>query len=110
MRQECLSEYRMSGLSDSDPCRADRLLGDHAPLRRPRRVRRRRRDREREPGIPSVPAVLRAELLVGLEIDVALQFPERDDVSQLRTDAGHPGLEAADPVAGAAVARELLVG
>src|SRR4051794_15053011 len=91
-------------------CRADRLLHDHASLRRRRRARRRRRDREREPRIPAVRAVLRAEFLVGLEIDVALQLAERDEISELRTDGGHAGLEAADPVTGTAVARELLIG
>ncbi len=46
---------------------------------------------------------------VGFLIDIALHATDREKVSDLRTDAGDPRLETADMVAGAAVARQLIV-
>src|SRR5262245_63334361 len=54
--------------------------------------------------------MLRAPFLVALEVEEALQVAERDDVADLRAQPEHPRLEAADLVAGAAVAADLLIG
>src|SRR5215510_3569188 len=80
-------------------------------LRRCCRLLLRRRDREGEPDVPALRPVLGAEFLVALEVQIALKLgAERNDVADLRADAEHLRLEAADPVAGPAVAGELLVG
>ena len=66
-------------------------------------------DRERHPGVPPLRAVLGGKFLVALEVEIALHRAHRQDESDLRPDTGDPRLEAADPVADAAVATELLV-
>jgi hypothetical protein len=53
--------------------------------------------------------VRRVELPIGFEVHIALQIAERDDVSDLRPDADYLRLEATYPIAGAAVATELIV-
>src|SRR5438552_18931253 len=85
-----------------------KLFRDHSPRRRARRGGG-RGDRERDPGIPAGGAVLRSEFAVVLQIEIALQVADRKDESELRPDADHLRLKAADPVAGAAVAADLLV-
>src|SRR5215468_5029397 len=94
-----------------------RFLGQNRPypsacgLLHVGRLRRSRRDREGEPHVPALGAVLGLELPVALEVQIALiVLVQRDDVADLRPDAEHPRLEAADAVARAAVTGELLVG
>src|SRR6266508_711236 len=84
------------------------LFRDHSSRRGARSLFR-RRDHEGDPGIPAIGAILRGELLVALQIDVALQVTDRKDEAELRADADHLRLEAADPIAGTAVATDLLV-
>src|SRR5262245_25566371 len=68
------------------------------------------REYEGGPYVPTLGSVVGAELFVTFEIEVALMFcAYRKDVSDLRPHAEDPGLEAADPVARPAVARDLLV-
>jgi len=51
-----------------------------------------------------------AEFHVGLGVEIGvIVLVEQQDIADLRTDAVHARLEAADPVAGAAVAGKLLV-
>src|SRR5215469_4188826 len=72
-------------------------------------ARRSRRYRERNLHIPAVGAVLRSEFAVCLEVDVALiLLTDRKNVAYLRPDTRHPRLEATDPIAGPAVARDLI--
>src|SRR5262249_44871298 len=50
------------------------------------------------------------EFAIGLQIDIPLHLvSDREEVAELRTDANHPRLEAADAIAGAAVAADLLI-
>src|SRR5262245_56631298 len=87
------------------------LLRDSRLGLRRRLARRRRRDREREPHVPALRAMLGAELLVALEVPVALKLgAERYNVADLRPDPEHLRLEAADPVTRSAVAGDLPVG
>src|SRR5215510_3308044 len=52
----------------------------------------------------------RVEFLVALQVDVALVVvTDLEDVPDLRSDADDPRFEATDPVATAAVARDLVV-
>src|SRR4029453_8529825 len=88
--------------------RSDLSFRDHSSRRGARSLFR-RRDHEGDPGIPAVGAILRGELLVALQIDVALQVTDRKDEAQLRADADHLRLKAAHPIAGAAVAPNLLL-
>src|SRR5215469_11801871 len=67
------------------------------------------RDRKGKPHVPAVGPMGGIEFPVGLEIEIALQVAHRNDVADLRTDAQDAGLEAADPVAAAAVAGKLVV-
>src|SRR6195256_4828556 len=55
--------------------------------------------------------MLGAELLVALQVEIGLmRGAERQNVAELRPDAEDARLEASNPIAGAAVAGELLVG
>src|SRR3954464_5096539 len=71
-----------------------------------RRAGRRRRDGEGDPGIPATGTILCGKLSVSLEIEIALHVTDRKKESDLGTDANHLGLEAADTVAGTAVAAD----
>ena len=53
--------------------------------------------------------MLGGELLVDLQIEIALQVADRKDEADLRTEADNTRLEGAEGVAGAAVAGELLI-
>ncbi len=48
------------------------------------------------------------ELKVGLQVQVSLHVSDGKKVSELRPDAGDTRLEATDPVAGPAVAGDLI--
>src|SRR5258706_4228400 len=84
------------------------LFGDHSSCWVARRLFR-RRDHECDPCIPAIGPVCRVELRIGFEVHIALQIAERDDVTDLRPDADYLRLEATYPIAGAAVATELIV-
>src|SRR5262245_36110556 len=84
------------------------LFRDHSSRWRGRRGCR-RRDRERDPGVPAVGTILRRELAVILQIEIALQVADRKDEAELRTSPEYLRLEAADAVAGTAVAADLPV-
>src|SRR5262249_7726935 len=85
------------------------LFRDHASRRGTRRLLR-RRDHECDPGVPAVGPVLAGELPVAFEIEITLRgAAQGDDVSELRADADNLRLEAADAIAGAAVATQLSV-
>jgi hypothetical protein len=101
----------------SPPCnllwrvRGAPLLHDPCSWRRSRRFRSGRRERQCEPYVPAFRPVLVAELLVALQVGVALiSFPGWKDVPDLRANPEHARLERAEPCAGAAVAGELLIG
>src|SRR5579871_855586 len=66
-----------------------------------RRCRRRwcRRYHKRHPGIPAIWPILGGELLIGLEIEVALHVADREDEAHLRPDSENLRLEAADTIA-----------
>src|SRR5262249_45725525 len=50
------------------------------------------------------------EFAVGLQVDISLHLvSDREEVADLRPDADHPRLEAADTIARAAVAADLLI-
>src|SRR5262249_54724763 len=87
----------------------DRVLRDHSSRRGARRRCCRWRDRERDPRVPAVGTVLCGKFTVVLQIEIALQVADRKDEAELRADADHLRLEAADPIAGATVATDLLV-
>ena len=53
--------------------------------------------------------VLRGKFAVILQIEIALKVPDRKDEAELRPDADHLRLEAADPVTRAAVTANLFV-
>jgi hypothetical protein len=66
--------------------------------------------RECDPGIPSIGAVLRGKFLVAFDIEVTFcGGTQRNDKPDLGADADHLRLEAADSIAGAAVATDLFV-
>src|SRR5215510_2091764 len=69
----------------------------------------RRRDRECDPRIPAVGTVLRGKFVVVLQIEIALQVADRKDEAELRASPDHLRLKAADAVARAAVAADLLI-
>src|SRR5262249_23605245 len=69
----------------------------------------RRRDRECDPRIPAVGTVLRGKFVVVLQIEIALQVADRKDEAELRASPDHLRLKAADAIAGAAVAADLLI-
>src|SRR6202008_34174 len=74
------------------------------------RWRRRRRKIERQPEIPARRSICIVEFAVGLQVEIALHFVSAwKDVAELRPDADHARLEAADAIARAAVAADLLV-
>jgi len=56
-----------------------------------------------------VGTVLRGKLRVVLQIEIALQVADRKDEAELRANPDHLRLKAADAVAGAAVAADLLI-
>src|SRR5262249_28349467 len=86
-----------------------RLLHDRSSRRGARRLFR-RGDHKRNPGVPAVRPVLVGEFPVAFEIEVALRRgAQRNDHSELRTNADDLRLEAADAIAGATVAADLLV-
>ena len=68
-----------------------------------------RREGEGQPDVPAVGPVRGVELVVPLEVQVALHPAGREKVAELRADAGDTRLEAADVVTRAAVRGELLV-
>ena len=84
------------------------LFRSHQP-RRGRGRWRCRRDHECDPGVPAVRPVLGGEFPVALEIEIALHVADREDEPDLRAEADDLRLEAADPIAVAAVAADLLV-
>src|SRR5262245_24967202 len=85
------------------------LSRDNSSRRGARRLFR-RRDYECDPGVPAVGPVLVGEFPVALEIEVTLRRgAEGNNESELRTHADHLRLEAADAIAGAAVATQLSV-
>src|SRR5262245_21748099 len=63
------------------------------------------RDHERDPGVPSVGPVLVGEFPVAFDIEITLRLDgQGNDEPELRANADHARLEAAHPIAGAAVA------
>src|SRR6476620_2266778 len=68
-----------------------------------------RRDHKSDPGIPAFGPVLSGELLVSLEVQVALHVADREDEPKLRANAENLRLEAADTITRAAVATDFLV-
>src|SRR5215475_11275818 len=102
---------RLRGVNFSwRPLPARWLLHDARPLRLWWFFFLSRRDHECGPHVPAVGPVCRVEFPVALEVHVALiVIAELEDVADLRSDAADPRFEAADPVAGPAVARNLLV-
>src|SRR5260221_14154025 len=70
----------------------------------------RRRDHECDPGVPAVGPVLARQFPVAFEIEVALgRGAQGNNEPDLRAKTDHARLEAADPVASAAIATDLLV-
>ena len=97
------------GVSRNQRPRASALFGDHFSRCGARRLFC-RRDHERDPGIPSVGPVLVGEFPIAFEIEITLRLGSQgNDESELRAGADDLRLEAADAVAGAAVATDLLV-
>src|SRR5262249_6278236 len=85
------------------------LFRDHSSRRSARRLFR-WRDDEGHPGVPAVGPVVVGEFPVAFEIEVALRRgAQGNNDSELRTDADDLRLEAADAIAGATVAADLLV-
>src|SRR5215831_9835095 len=85
------------------------VIPNHSPRRGARRLFR-WRDHECDPGVPAVGPVLVGEFPVAFEIEVTLhRGAHRNDESELRSRADYLRLEAADAVAGAAVASKLSV-
>src|SRR5262245_40540541 len=64
---------------------------------------------ERQPEIPARRPILVGKFAIGFQVQISLQVSDRKNVANLRTNADHPRLEAADSIAGAAVAADLLV-
>src|SRR5215510_16484950 len=68
-----------------------------------------RRDHEGQPRAVTLRPVLDGEVPVGPQVEITLIFfAQREEKSDLRTDAEHASLEIAELCAGAAVAGELL--
>src|SRR5262245_62816469 len=107
-------ERRQSGAPASCAAYAPRpsqpaLLRNH-PSRRGARRLLCRRDHERDPAVPAGGPVLVAEFPVAFEIEVTLRLSgQGNNEAELRTHTNHARLEAAHPIAGAAVAADLLV-
>src|SRR5262249_51192909 len=96
-------------LQRSPACLVVNLFREHSSRRGARRLFR-RRDYECDPGVPSVRSVVVGEFPVAFEIEVALRRgAQRNNDSELRADADDLRLEAANAIAGAAVAADLLV-
>src|SRR5262245_27779162 len=99
--------YRSSTPTDQNQ---PRLLRGHASRCRWGRRLFRRGDHECDPGVPSVGPVLVGKFPVAFEIEVPLRCgAQRNDEPELRANADYPRLEATDPIAGTAVAADLLV-
>src|SRR5262245_14391013 len=89
--------------------RRENLSRDHSSRRGTRRLFR-WRDHKCHPGIPAVGAVLVGKFPVALEIEVPLcRGAQGNDEPELRANADHARLEAPHPIAGTAVATDLLV-
>src|SRR5262245_48838679 len=87
----------------------DWLFRDHSSRRGARRLFR-WRNYECDPGVPSVGPVLVGEFPVAFEIEVPLcRGGQGNNETELRAHANHARLEAANPIAGATVATDLLV-
>src|SRR5262249_38025958 len=87
----------------------DWLFRDHSSRRGARRLFR-WRDHECDPGVPSVGPVVVGKFPVAFEIEVALRrSAQGNNDSELRADTDDLRLEAANAIAGAAVAADLLV-
>src|SRR5215831_13521867 len=85
------------------------LFRDDSSRRRARRLFR-WREHEGDPGVPAVGPVLVGEFPVAFEIEITLRLSgQGNDKSELRPGAHHLRLEAAHPIAGAAVATQLSV-
>src|SRR5262245_25177029 len=85
------------------------LFRDHSSRRGARHLFR-WRDHECDPGVPAVGPVVVGKFPVAFEIEISLRRGgQGNDESELRADANHARVEAADPIAGAAVATDLLV-
>ena len=57
------------------------------------------RDHQRHPRLPAGRPIGRGEFRVVLEIAIALHSTKRENISDLRTDAGHARLKASDTAA-----------
>src|SRR5215831_3026639 len=85
------------------------LFRDHSTRRGARRLFR-RRNHKCHPGVPAIWPVLVGELPIAFEIEITLNLSgQGNDESELRTHADDLRLEAANAIAGAAVAADLLV-
>ena len=105
----CLREKMRPPLFSTKQRIGDWLFRDHSSWRGARRLFR-RRDHERHPGVPAIGPVLVGEFPVGFEIEITLRLSgQGNDESELRAGADDLRLEAADAIAGAAVAADLLV-
>ena len=62
-----------------------------------------------EPRVPTMRSILSIDFPVALDVDVGLNCAQWDDVAELRSDAYDPRLEAADAIAAAAVAPDLII-
>src|SRR5215472_5500497 len=85
------------------------LLRKHGPRGHRRRCCR-WRNIERQPDVPACWPIFAGKFAVGFQVEVALQLVcERKNVTDLRADANHSRLEAANAIARAAIAADLLI-
>src|SRR5262249_48177399 len=70
---------------------------------------RRGRDRESKPRVPALGPVLRREFPVALQVEITLKISHREQVSELRADAGDARLEVAQDRGNADVGGEVVI-
>jgi hypothetical protein len=71
------------------------LLRHQMPGWRHGAFRRSRRDRERQPCVPARWTIGRIEFAVAFQVQISLHVSDRENISDLRTDAEHAGLHSA---------------
>src|ERR1700730_5200783 len=94
---------------DVDPGGSITLLRHQSPRRRDSAGRRHRRDRERQPRIPSRRPVGLIEFAVSFQIEITLHVADREQVSDLRTDADHSRPESTQDGVLSEVVSDLLI-
>ncbi len=85
------------------------LLRHHPPRQRDSTGGRHWRNRERQPGIPARRPVGRIEFAVSFQVEIALHVSDREQESDLRTDADDARLESTQDRALSEVVGDLLV-